>query len=452
MKLRIDIPVQVRQVMQKLADAGFSAYIVGGCVRDALRGESPHDWDMTTSAEPLQTKACFADYPVIETGLQHGTVTVVADHMPIEITTYRIDGDYSDNRRPDSVTFTKNLRDDLSRRDFTVNAMAYHPDEGLIDLFGGQTDLQEKRIACVGNAAARFDEDGLRILRALRFASVLDFSIAPETADAIHAQKDLLRGISAERIFAELSKLLCGSGAVRILREYADVLFVIMPELQPMHHFEQHNIHHCYDVYEHTLHVLENVPPTPMLRFAALLHDSGKPAAFFTDERGGHFHGHAEISTEIAKTVLTRLKSDRKTFDTVCRLVEHHDVVFQFDCFERQLKRWVNRIGFEETRMLILLHLGDVSAQSELDRAQRVAESHEMLAILDRLEQSDACLSLKKLALSGDDLLAMGIPQGKAIGAALQSLLEQVMDGSLPNERNALLDALHNQNVQGTGE
>lgn len=441
MLVQIQLPPQVEYALKKLQDAGFSAYIVGGCVRDALRGETPHDWDMTTSALPQQTKACFADDPVIETGLQHGTVTVLRDHMPLEITTYRIDGAYTDNRRPDSVTFTRNLRDDLSRRDFTVNAMAYHPSEGIIDLFGGQQDLQNKRIACVGTPSERFSEDGLRILRALRFSSVLDFTIAPETAAAIHAQKDLLLGISAERIFAELTKLLCGVGAERILREYADVLFTILPDLQPMYGFDQQNPHHCYDVYEHTLHAVSAIPPEPILRYAALLHDSGKPAVFTKDERGGHFYAHAEISTEIARNSLHRLKSDRRTLDTVCRLVQHHDMVFPTPVSEKRLKRLVSKLGFEDTKSLLLLHRADVSAQAECHRAERIAQSDELLAMLDALAAADECLTLKKLAISGNDLIALGIPKGKEIGNTLNALLEQVIDGRLPNEKCALLAA-----------
>ena len=436
----IKLPPQVQTALDILNGAGHTAYAVGGCVRDALRGATPHDWDLTTSALPQEMQACFAGYHVIETGLQHGTLTVVMDGMPLEITTYRIDGKYTDNRRPDSVTFTVNLRDDLSRRDFTVNAMAYHPSEGIVDLFGGAEDLRFGRIACVGRAQERFAEDGLRILRALRFSSVLDFSIAEETAEAIHLQKGLLCGISAERIYAELTKLICGKGAARILREYADVLFEILPELRAMYGFDQQNPHHCYDVYEHTLHVLEAVRPEPILRYSALLHDAGKPAVFTKDERGGHFYGHAKVSAEIARQTMHRLKSDRKTMDAVLELVVHHDVVFENP--ERGIRRMVNRIGFEQTRRLLELHRADVTGQAEYHRAGRIAESAEMLAFLDELERADACLSLEKLAVCGRDVIALGVPQGREVGMILQALLEQVMDSALPNEREALLEAV----------
>ncbi len=436
----IVLPPQVQTALHLLNAAGYSAYAVGGCVRDAMRGKEPHDWDLTTSALPEQMKACFSQYHVIETGIQHGTLTVMIDHMPLEITTYRIDGSYTDHRRPDSVTFASRVEDDLSRRDFTVNAMAYHPQEGLVDCFGGAADLQAGRIACVGDPEARFQEDGLRILRAMRFSSVLHFSIAPETAEAIHRMKSLLQNISAERIFSELTKLLCGVGASEILREYADVLFEILPALQPMYGFDQKNPHHCYDVYEHTLHVIDGVPQEPMLRWAALLHDAGKPAAFFENETGGHFYGHAKFSMDITQNAMHTLKSDRKTLDTVLALVEQHDVCFSPNA-ERILKRLVNRYGFEWTKMLLHLHKADVAAQAVQHRAERIAETDHLFAMIAELEAADACLSLKHLAVSGKDLMALGIPQGKAIGEALHTLLEQVMDGTLPNETNALLAA-----------
>ncbi len=432
-------PVFVQTALQMLHAAGYEAYVVGGCVRDALLGAEPHDWDVTTNAKPDAVVQLFSAYHVIETGLQHGTVTVVIEHCPIEITTYRIDGVYADYRRPETVSFTQSLDADLARRDFTVNAMAYQPETGVVDLYGGRADLAARRIACVGCATDRFEEDGLRILRALRFASVLDFTIAPETAAAIHTQKTLLLHISAERIWVELTKLLCGQAAERILQDYADVLFTILPELEPMYGFDQCNPHHCYDVYTHTLKVVMGVPAEPLLRWAALLHDAGKPACFTIDERGGHFYGHAVQSVAIAKIVLKRLKSDRKTYDSVLALVECHDTVWSSS--DRQLKRLVGKIGLAQARNLILLHRADVGAQAEIHRAERVAHANQMLAWLDEWERQDACMSLKKLAVGGKDLMAIGIPQGKQIGICLQMLLEQVIDEQLCNERDELLAA-----------
>lgn len=442
MALRIEPPAPVCTALDRLTAAGFTAYIVGGCVRDAMRGKSPHDWDCTTSARPEETKACFKGFHVIETGMQHGTVTVVIDKMPIEITTYRIDGTYADHRRPDSVTFTDRIEDDLARRDFTVNAMAYHPAHGLIDCYAGAADLAAGIIRCVGRAADRFDEDGLRILRAMRFASVLDFTIAEETAAAIHAQKDLLRAISAERIYAELTKLLCGIGAERILSEFADVLFTVLPELRPMEGFDQRNPHHAYDVYTHTLKALSAAPAEPILRWAALLHDAGKPHTFTEDERGGHFYGHAAVSVQIAERALRSLKSDRKTLDRVMLLVDKHDYVWNGT--EKQLKKVVRQIGTEAARELLLLHRADVSAQAEVHREERIRQSDQLLSMLTALEQADACMTVRQLAVNGKDLIALGIKQGKPIGEALDKLLDAVMEGNLPNEREALLEFVKN--------
>ena len=374
---------------------------------------------------------------VIETGLQHGTVTVVIDRMPIEITTYRIDGVYADHRRPDSVTFTDSLTDDLARRDFTVNAMAYHPERGLIDPFHGADDLQSRVIRCVGNPQDRFDEDGLRILRAMRFASVLDFAVDPQTAAAVRMQKHLLKHISAERIDTELTKLLCGIAAERVLTEFAEVLFTVLPELEPMYGFDQKNPHHDYDVYTHTLKAVAACPPEPVLRWAALLHDTGKPHVFTEDERGGHFYRHAEVSAEIAKRALKAMKCDRRRYDRVLLLVEKHDLVMNGT--EKQIKRIVRQIGMDAAEQLLLLHKADVTAQAACHRAERIEESDRLLAILAALREADACMSLKQLAVTGSDLLASGIPEGRAVGAMLNRLLDAVMEGSLPNERDALL-------------
>lgn len=438
-QLHITPPAPVQTALNTLCGAGYEAFIVGGCVRDALRGAEPHDWDCTTNAKPDEICACFRDFHVIETGLQHGTVTVVIEHMPIEITTYRIDGVYADHRRPDSVTFTDSLTDDLARRDFTVNAMAYHPERGLIDPYGGADDLQAKIIRCVGSPHDRFNEDGLRILRAMRFASVLDFTIEHDTADAVHALKSLLHHISAERIDTELTKLLCGIGAERVLTDFADVLFTVLPELEPMHGFDQQNPHHDYDVYTHTLKAAAACPPEPILRWAALLHDSGKPHTFTKDERGGHFYGHAAVSKEIARRALNAMKCDRKRHDRVLLLVEKHDMVMNGT--DKQLKRIVRQIGDEAAEQLLLLHKADVTAQAACHRAERIEESDRLLQMLAELRAADACMSLKQLAVTGGDLLAIGIPQGKTIGETLNRLLESVIEGDLPNEHDALLAA-----------
>ncbi len=439
MNLQFQLPPQVNKAMELLNRNGYECFAVGGCVRDTLRGTTPHDWDLTTSAKPEQMQQCFAGYHTIETGLQHGTLTVMIDHMPLEITTYRIDGAYTDHRRPDKVSFTDSVTDDLARRDFTVNAMAYHPQCGLVDPFGGAADLQKKRIACVGKPAERFDEDGLRILRALRFASVLDFTIDAQTDAAIRTQKDLLQHISAERIFVEMTKMLCGQAAERLLLAYPEVICTVLPLLQPMVGFDQQNPYHAYDVYTHSCKVTAAAPATPILRWAAFLHDSGKPHTFTKDERGGHFYGHAQISEEIARKVLHQLKSDRKTLDSVITLIRHHDTVFSGNA--KQIKRMVNLIGDALTEQLILLHKADVSGQAEHLRAERIQASDALLQILDELRQQNACMTLKDLQINGKDIIAMGVREGRIIGACLKAIMNDVLEERLPNERDALLAA-----------
>ena len=285
------LPSQVHTALDRLEAAGWEAFVVGGAVRDALRGCAAGDWDITTNAEPEQVERVFSGERLIETGLRHGTVTVLLDGLPLEITTYRVDGGYSDHRRPDSVTFTRSLRDDLLRRDFTMNALAYNPQTGLVDICGGAEDLARGVVRCVGEPERRFREDGLRILRALRFASVLGFTIEPETAAAIHRCAELLRYLAAERVLSELTKLLCGQNAGAVLREFSDVLAVPIPELRPMFGFAQHNPHHDRDVWQHTVAVVEHIPPEPVLRWAALLHDVGKPPCFSLADAGRQEYG-----------------------------------------------------------------------------------------------------------------------------------------------------------------
>ena len=316
--MTMDMPKNVDTAINLLQSAGFEAYAVGGCVRDSLLGKIPNDWDITTSAKPEDMKSVFADFHCIDTGIKHGTVTVVIDGEPLEITTFRLDGEYEDNRHPKSVTFTSNLSADLGRRDFTVNAMAYSKKTGTVDLFGGQNDLKNKIIRCVGDPDRRFNEDALRILRALRFASALDFEIEEKTAQSLLKNRALLGNISEERIAKELLKLVCGKGAKRILTDFAPVLFEILPELQPMYKNSHDNPHHCYDIYEHMLIAVESIDPEPTLRFAMLLHDCGKPAVKKFDENGvAHFYGHQRISAEISAQILARLKVSNKFRDEI---------------------------------------------------------------------------------------------------------------------------------------
>lgn len=426
-------------VLGRLRDAGHSAYVVGGCVRDMLMGDAPKDFDVCTSALPEEMQKIFADCHVVETGLKHGTLTVVIDHEPYEVTTYRVDGEYTDRRHPDSVRFVSDVTEDLSRRDFTVNAMAYHPDTGVIDPFGGQDDIQRKTIRCVGDAPTRFGEDALRIMRALRFASVKGFAIEKQTAEAVHELAHTLTDVAVERIRVELAKLLCGTGCGDILREYHDVLCVALPELAPMKGFDQRNPHHRYDLWEHTVRAVEHAPATETARLTMLLHDIGKPDCFHLDRHGvGHMYGHGQRSRELAEQILLRLKIDRATLDAVLPLVEHHDITMTGDA--KLLKRRLNRFGPEGLRLLIQLQYADAMGTGTAPQEACAARRDALLDALTALLETKPCFTLRELAVNGRDMMALGL-QGRAVGAILNRLLDDVMDERLPNERDALLNA-----------
>lgn len=431
------MPGYVQNVLTALEAAGYEAWCVGGCVRDLMLGRAPEDWDVTTNALPEATMALFGSH-AFPTGLRHGTVTVREEHRSVEVTTYRVDGDYHDHRRPDTVVFTPSLEEDLRRRDFTVNAMALSLRGDLRDPFGGQADLKAGVLRCVGKPERRFGEDALRILRGLRFAAVLGFAMDPAAAAGIHGHRALLKDIAAERIQVELFKLLCGKDAAAVLREYPDVVGVFWPEILPMVGFDQRNRHHCYDVWEHTLHAVEAVEPEPVLRCAMLLHDVGKPRCFTVDQDGnGHFYGHPEISRELADDMLRRLKCAAAFRETVVRLVEWHDR--NIPRTDRGLRRALRALGEEDLRRLILVKRADNLAQApEYRDTQREIDRAE--AILDKLVAADACFSLGQLTVNGRDLAALGL-SGPEIGRTLNALLDKVVDGELPNERTALLEA-----------
>lgn len=435
----VPVPDDVQCVMKKLRDNGYESFLVGGCVRDTLLKQTPKDYDVTTNARAGQVKALFeADgFHVIETGLKHGTVTVISRSTPVEVTTYRVDGTYSDGRHPDSVTFADGIGEDLSRRDFTINAMAYSPQDGFVDLFGGTEDLTNGLIRCVGDPQKRFEEDALRILRALRFASVLGFAIEPRTSACIREQKHLLNRLAKERVTAELFGLLCGKGAENVLREYNDVIAEVLPPIAPMFGFSQDNPHHIYDVWEHTLHVVANVPPDRTLRLAALLHDVGKPHCRTTDSDGvGHFYGHAEIGEDICRDIFDRLlRTDKKTASRVMLLVRYHDEPITPS--RRILHRRLSKYGEEVLRQLLTLHRGDVMGQAPAYRG-RLEELDEAERILDELIRENACLRLSDMHIGGGDLIAMGIPPGRQIGVILNALLTEVCDGRIQNQADAL--------------
>lgn len=431
------IPEEGKVLLELLEKRGYEAYLVGGCVRDLLRGEAPHDWDMTTSATPEQMKNCFEGYRTIETGIRHGTLSVLSGGRSFEVTTFRVDGKYEDNRRPREVFFTRRLEDDLSRRDFTVNAMAYSPSRGLTDLYGGREDIEGGVIRCVGQPDLRFAEDGLRILRALRFASVLDFEIEGATADSIRKNRTLLVNISAERIRDEFFKLVCGKGAERILLGYPEVICEFIPEMREAVGFDQRNRAHAYDVYTHTVKSVASAAPDLIVRLALFFHDIGKPAAFTEDEKGGHFYGHQEISAALAGLILRRLRADNATVSAVRTLVAaHHKIISNT---EKGVRRILASLGELNTRRLLELRRGDNSALVPELKEERLAEISESERLLDEILAKDCCLSLRRLAIGGDDLLAAGMSRGREVGKLLAALLDAVIDGGLPNEREALL-------------
>ncbi len=432
----VEMPKYVKDVLETLEAAGHEAWCVGGCVRDLRLGRPPEDWDVTTAAPPEETLALFGDR-ALPTGLRHGTVTIQSGGRGVEVTTFRTDGAYRDHRRPERVAFTRSLEEDLGRRDFTVNAMALDLRGNFRDPFGGAEDLAAGVLRCVGEPERRFREDALRILRGLRFAACLGFSVEEAAAAAIHRSRALLEAIAPERIREELTKLLCGGWAAEVLREYPDVLGVFWPEVLPMVGFHQRNRHHCFDVWEHTLHALSAAAPEPVLRYALLLHDIGKPNSFTVDAAGnGHFYGHPAVSREMADEMLRRLRLDNATRETVVRLVEWHDR--NIPRTDRGVSRALRELGERELRLLLAVKRADNLAQAPEYRSMQT-EIGKAEAILDRLLAENACVSLRQLAVKGKDLLEIGY-HGPAVGGLLETLLDAVVEGELPNDKEALLE------------
>lgn len=435
--LAIPLSAGAEYIISMLEAAGYEAYAVGGCVRDALLGVTPSDYDITTSALPEQVCRTFSSETVVPTGIKHGTVTVLVGGEPIEVTTFRTDGDYSDHRSPDAVRFCRTLREDLSRRDFTVGAMAYSERSGLIDPFGGRRDLEAGILRCVGNPRERFSEDALRILRALRFSSTLGFSLEPMTDRAVRELAPNLAYISAERCREEIVRLLCGGDAPRVLREYPHVIAVIIPEIIPMIGFDQKNIHHIYDVYEHTLRAVGGTRPIPVLRLAALLHDIGKPDCYeFGADGQGHFRGHPERSTEIAGEILSRLRFDSDTERDVLLLVRNHDR--QIEENERAVRRALSKLGSELFFLLLELKAADNLAQSPAFSDRRLS-CWRLSEMAGEIIRRGDCTERRMLAINGDDLIKLGMSTGKELGELLDSLFEAVLSGELPNDRDTLL-------------
>ncbi len=439
--MKFEIPSGPEYILQTLTDAGQGANLVGGCARDLLRGVPPHDWDICTSARPEETAACFAGRRFLETGLKHGTVTVLEDGEPYEITTYRTEGPYSDSRRPDYVRFVSSLEADLARRDFTMNAIALGLDGGLCDPFGGADDIRAGVIRCVGDPARRFREDGLRVMRALRFAASLGYQIESQTAQAIHENCRVLKRVAAERINAELCRLLVGPCAGDILRQYPDVLCQFWPELGPLAALEQNNPWHCWGGWEHTIHAVEAAPADLTLRLTMLLHDVGKPSCKSTDENGvDHFYRHPAAGAELAGQMLRTLEFDNALRKRVVTLVEYHDM--QIPPESRVIRRWLNRLGQEAFFQLLEVKRADNMGQAYEKVKDRIAELDRMKAVAEEIVAQGQCFTLKDLAVNGRDVIAAGVAPGPEVGRVLNGLLAQVLNGELPNEREVLLKRL----------
>ena len=438
----MNIPQGPDEILNRLTAAGFQAYAVGGCVRDSLLGTVPGDWDICTSALPEETEACFSDLRVVETGLKHGTVTVIFQGVPYEITTFRSDGNYLDHRRPQQVNFVRTLKEDLLRRDFTINAMAVGLDEEIQDPFGGRRDLTDGIIRCVGDPDTRFTEDALRILRGLRFASRLGFSIAPETAAAMERNKNLLSYVSGERIYKELTGILIGTYAQSVLEQYGGVLAAVLPEIQPSMGFLQRNPFHNRDVWQHTLEALGKSRPDPIVRWALLLHDLGKPDCFTLDDRGiGHFYGHPQRSMELAEQILDRFHGDKKTRDTICLLVRDHDR--EAPATIKNARRWIARYGRDNVRILLEVKRCDCLAHVDTPKTRaRYNNLMEMTRLIRECLETERCFSVRDLPVKGGDVMALGVPAGPQVGRILEGLLDDVLDGACPPEREALLERL----------
>ena len=442
--MRIEIPASAALILNLLEGAGFEAYVVGGCVRDAIMGRIPNDWDITTSAKPEETKTVLARASIqtADTGIRHGTITAIIGSVPFEITTYRSEGTYSDGRHPDSVSFLDRIDGDLARRDFTINAMAYSPIRGFVDRFSGREDIEKKLIRAVGEPEKRFGEDALRILRCIRFASQLGFSIDPKTSRAVHESRDLLKQVSVERIWTEFSKLLCGKDAVEILREYRDVVAVFIPEIAEEFDFNQYNLYHRYDVWEHTLHALQAAPSDAdaAFRFAVLLHDIAKPRCYtFDEEKGiGHMYGHEKVGAEIASEICIRLKLPNAQRHRIVSLVAHH--MFTIPDTPKSMRRFLVKHGEEGARELFQMRICDRTGMGiPVDPINKLSIAFARAQeLLEEELAEQTVFKLKDLAINGHELLELGCEQGPLIGKTLNELFAEVVDGDLPNDHEIL--------------
>ena len=434
--MQIQLPKKVKYIIEQLEAAGFEAYAVGGCVRDSLLNRIPDDWDITTSATPYEVKDVFPR--TIDTGIQHGTVTVMLDHEGFEVTTYRIDGTYEDNRHPKEVIFTSNLVEDLKRRDFTINAMAYNEKSGIVDVFHGIEDLKAKKIRCVGDAKERFTEDALRMMRAVRFSAQLGYEIEEKTRFAITELAPNLSHISAERIQTELVKLLLSPNPDYIRTAYdVGITAVILPEFDKAMETAQNNPHHIYTVGEHLIHCLSNIKKEKSLRIAALLHDIAKPDVKETDEDGiDHFYNHVELSEKMATDILRRLKFDNETITNVRKYIKYHD--YYIEPTQKAVRHAISLIGEQYFPNVLEIKRADMLAQSFYQREEKEQKLTAISQLYEEIIEKKECVSLKTLALSGSDLISLGVAQGKEIGQILSFLLKDVLDEPSHNTKEYL--------------
>lgn len=434
----IHIPIELGHLIKMLETAGFEAFAVGGCIRDSLLGIEPYDWDVCTSATPEEIQDVFIDLKTVSIGIKHGTVTVIYNDRSFEITTFRTESGYSDSRHPDSVEFVKSLREDLARRDFTVNAMAYSESKGLIDFYGGVEDLKKGRLRAVGNASRRFEEDALRILRALRFMSVYGFTADTELDAALKKEYLNISNVSAERISTELLKFLNGRGAAKLLDEYREIFCYIIPELNPMIDLDQHSPYHNRDVWKHTLAAVEDVPPVDYLRLIMLLHDIGKPAVYVRDENGrGRFVGHPEVGAKIAEHILRRLKLPSDVIKHITMLINYHDVKLYPE--RTVVRKWLGVLGRRDLELLQLIRHADASGKYEKSKKEIEEQNPVITQLMNSIEDDGDCISLRDLAIDGNDVRAAGIDNGRRIGETLAMLLDRVICDELPNDRDILI-------------
>lgn len=439
MEKLIKMPESAAMIIGRLSMNGYKAYAVGGCIRDSIMGKIPYDWDICTSALPEEVLEVLGEKNIVENGLKHGTVTVHIDGENYEITTFRTDGEYLDNRHPENVTFVRDLKEDLSRRDFTMNSLAYNDSEGLIDIFGGENDINDGIIRCVGDPDKRFGEDALRILRALRFSSQLNFSIEENTSVSIHKNAELLKNISAERIMTEFTKILMGQNVEEVLLNYRDIIAVFIPEIKKMFGFEQHNPHHVYDVWKHTVKAVACVKNERVLRLTAFFHDIGKPKTFTIDSVGkGHFHGHPEVSGKMANEILKRLKTDNRTISEVCLLIKLHDLRPKPDA--KNVRRLMYETGSESFPLLMEIKRADSLAQNPETHEYKLEYIRKLEEIYKQELEKKSAFNLKTLAVNGKDIINIGVRDGRKIGMILEFLLDRVIDGDMENDRQLLLD------------